>query len=90
MCTAPSCFIVGLEGSQVTTEDHHKLQLLARHWIVTEKINKVSLFMTQDKINDSSNPGFAAAKFLHYSKNDPTKKPAFMRIYRQIPVLGTE
>ena len=90
MYTAPSCFTVGLEGSQVTTEDHYELQLLARHWIVTEKINEVSLFMTQDEIKDGSNPGFAAAKFLCYSKDDPTKKPALIRIYRQIPVLGIE
>ena len=34
-------------------------------------------------------PGFAAGKFRCSDKADPTRK-AFMRIYRQIPIAGTE
>lgn len=45
--------------------------------------------MTQEDVNDGLGLPFAAAKFLCYPKETPTKK-AFIRIYLQIPVAGTQ
>ncbi|KAJ5461214.1 uncharacterized protein N7458_002766 [Penicillium daleae] len=50
----------------------------------------VGLASTKQDIDYSYKPGFAAAKFLYYLKDDPAKELAFMRIYRQIPTSGTE
>jgi len=77
------------EGTEITTEAKPNLQLPSRTWIIIEKLEELSFFMTQQDIDDGHKPGFAAAKFLCHPKGDP-KKLAFMRIYRQIPISGTE
>jgi hypothetical protein len=77
------------EGTEITTEAKPNLQLPSRTWIITENLEELSFFMTQQDIDDGHKPGFAAAKFLCHPKDDP-KKLAFMRIYRQIPICGFE
>lgn len=89
MHSAESSFLWVPEGSEITTEAKPTLQLPSRTWIITKKLEELSHFMTQQDIDHDFKPGFAAAKFLCHLKDDP-KKLAFMRIYRQIPILGTE
>ncbi|CAI7663772.1 unnamed protein product [Penicillium glandicola] len=45
--------------------------------------------MTQQDVTDGLGITFAAAKFLCHPKETPSKK-AFMRIYLQIPISGTQ
>jgi hypothetical protein len=77
------------EGTEITTEAKPNLPLPSRTWIITEKLEELSFFMTQQDIDDGHKLGFAAAKFLCHPMDDP-KKLAFMRIYRQIPICGFE
>lgn len=90
MHSAESSFLVGLESTEVTTEAKTDLQLPSKTWIVAERLEELSFFMSQWDIDAGHKPGFAAAKFLCYPKDDPAKELAFMRIYRQIPISGTE
>ncbi|KAJ5364538.1 uncharacterized protein N7496_010251 [Penicillium cataractarum] len=89
MHSAQSSFLWVSEGTEITTEAKPSLQLPSRTWIITENLEALSFFMTQQDIDDGHKPGFVAAKFLCYPKDDP-KKLAFMRIYRQIPIFGSE
>jgi hypothetical protein len=90
MHSAESSFLVGLEGTEVTTEAKPGLQLPSKTWIIAEKLEELALFMSERDIDAGRKPGFAAVKFLCYPKDDPAKELAFMRIYRQIPISGTE
>lgn len=90
MRSAQSSFIVGLIGTEITTEAKPDFQLPARIWVITDKLEELSVSVTQEEIDWGLLPGFAAAKFLCYLEDDPTKQPAFMRIYRQIPTQGAE
>ncbi|KAJ5179854.1 hypothetical protein N7492_003064 [Penicillium capsulatum] len=45
--------------------------------------------MTQQNINDDLGPSFTAAKFLCHRAEEPTEE-AFMRVYLQVPIVGTE
>lgn len=90
MHSTESSILVGLEGTEVTTEAKPDLQLPTKTWIITEKLEEVSLFMHQIDIDGGLDPGFVAGKFLCYSKDDTAKKPAFMRVYYQTPIFGTE
>lgn len=90
MRSAKSSFIVGLIGTEITTEAKPDFQLPAKIWVITDKLEELSVSVTQEEIDWGLLPGFAAAKFLCYLKDDPTKQPAFMRIYCQIPTQGAE
>jgi hypothetical protein len=91
MHSAETSFLIGFEGTEVTTEANFEFQLPTKTWIVTEKLEEVSLFINRHLDTDGSlKPRFAAGKFLCYLKDDATKEPAFMRIYYQIPTSGTE
>lgn len=45
--------------------------------------------MTQKDIDDGLGPSFTAAKFFCHRADNPSKM-AFMRIYLQVPIVGTE
>ncbi|KAJ5725254.1 uncharacterized protein N7483_006611 [Penicillium malachiteum] len=66
------------------------LELPERTWIITKKLEEVSLSMHKQDHEDPIGLDFAAGKFLCYLKGDEHQKPAFLRIYRQIPIIGTE
>lgn len=90
MHSAETLFLAGLEGTEVTTDTKPSLLLPSQTWVITEKLEETSRLMTKKDIDDGLGPPFTAAKFLCHRKNDPAKKPAFMRMYNQIPIAGTE
>ncbi|KAJ5697981.1 hypothetical protein N7488_011665 [Penicillium malachiteum] len=83
-----SCFLIGLEGTEVTTPAQPEFQLSDKTWIIKEKLEEVSCAMHQS--DSYIGPGFAAAKFLCYLKGDKSEAPAFLRLYYQIPIIDTE
>jgi hypothetical protein len=84
-------FLGGLEGTDVTLDPPCEplLHLPRQTWVIDTKLSERSQPMTQQDVTDGLGLPFAAAKFLCHRKEDPTKT-AFMRIYLQIPVIGTE
>ncbi|KAJ5572728.1 hypothetical protein N7450_009712 [Penicillium hetheringtonii] len=90
MHSAETSFLLGLEGTEVTTAAKTAFQLPTKTWIIIKRLGEVSLFTHQMDIDGGVPPGFAAGKFLCHSKDDPAKESAFMRVYYQIPTFGTE
>lgn len=88
-------FLQGLEGTKVTfhssseTESESSFHFPPQTWIITEKLSEDPRQLTQKDIDDGLGPSFNAAKFLCHRTDDPTKI-AFMRIYLQVPIAGTE
>jgi hypothetical protein len=84
-------FLCGLEGTDVTLDPPSELplQLPRQTWVIDKKLSERSSWMTQQDVADGLGLPFAAAKFLCHREENPSKK-AFMRIYLQIPVIGTQ
>ncbi|KAI2708914.1 hypothetical protein CBS147333_3279 [Penicillium roqueforti] len=82
--------ICDLEGTEITTEAKIDPPLPSVTWVITEKLKETSFFRYQEDANEDLGYPYAAAKFLCYPKDDPAKTPAFLRIYQQIPITGTE
>lgn len=84
-------FLCGLEGTDVTLDPPSEppLHLPRQTWVIDKKLSERPQWMTQEDVTDGLGHPFAAAKFLCHRKEDPSKK-AFMRIYLQIPVVGTQ
>lgn len=74
-------FFVGLEGTEVTTKTQLECGLAAKTWIIIEKLEEASIFITKEKIDGACKPETAAVKLFCYMKGDTDKKQAFMRIY---------
>ncbi|KAJ5247693.1 hypothetical protein N7468_002676 [Penicillium chermesinum] len=89
MHSGPSSYIWVSEGTETTTEAKPKYQLPSRTWTIIKKLGELASFINQQDVNGGLKPGTAAAKFLCHLKGHP-QKLAFMRIYRQIPIDGTE
>jgi hypothetical protein len=90
MHSAETSFLVDLEGTEVVTEAQPDFGLQTKTWVITAKLEEVSLFMSEADIKEGFAPGFAAGKFLCHLKDDSTREQGFMRIYCQIPIPGTE
>ncbi|CEJ58336.1 hypothetical protein PMG11_06995 [Penicillium brasilianum] len=58
-------------------------------WIITEKLSESALYLAQDQVNMGAGPPMTVGIFLCYLEEDPAQI-AFMRIYYQIPITGTE
>lgn len=87
-------FLVDLEGTTVTTEEKNEAEdcpaLPRRTWVITEKLDETAIVITQEDIKFGRGPAYTAGKFLCRRADDPSEKPAFMRIYAQLPKYGTE
>ncbi|KAJ5704585.1 hypothetical protein N7536_000274 [Penicillium majusculum] len=87
-------FLVDREDITVTTDEKNEAEdcsaLPCRTWVITQKLEETALSINQEDIKFGRGPGYTAGKFLCYSADDSSKKPAFMRIYAQIPMDGTE
>lgn len=83
-------FLRGLEGTNITLNPPHEppLHLPRQTWAIKKKLFERSQPMTQQEVTDGIGVPYAAANFLCHRMEDPSKK-AFMRIYLQIPVIGT-
>jgi hypothetical protein len=84
-------FLCGFEGTDITLDPPSEppLYLPRQTWAIDKKLSERSQPMTQQDFTDGLGLPFAAAKFLCHRKENPSKK-AFMRIYLQIPVIGTQ
>ena len=86
-------FIYDLEGTNVTLDPPSEppLRLPRQTWVIEKKLSERSHSMSQKEVTDIDgiNLPYAAAKFLCHRKENPSKK-AFMRIYLQIPTIGTQ
>lgn len=94
MHSSDAQFLSGLEGTEVTTDNKTPHDVTPSRsppqtWIITKKLSETALYMTQQDVDKGHGSPFTAAKFLCHRKEDATKI-AFMRIYHQIPITGTE
>ncbi|RMJ24460.1 hypothetical protein PHISP_04678 [Aspergillus sp. HF37] len=86
-----AAFLPDLEGTEVTLDSpaEPSFSIPRQAWVITEKLSERAMQMRQDDIDDNLGPPFTAAKCLCHRANNPAKV-AFMRIYAQIPIVGTE
>lgn len=99
MHSGEASFLSGLEGTEITTDDKMAddqnaadaaLSPTPLHsWKITEKLEERACFLDQEDVDEGLGTPFTAGKFLCHLEEDPAKL-AFMRIYQQIPVMGTE
>lgn len=62
---------------------------IRRSWIITEKLSERAVHLTQEDVEMGVGSPMTVGKFLCHLEEDPTQI-AFMRIYYQIPITGTE
>ncbi|KAJ5822575.1 hypothetical protein N7447_004915 [Penicillium robsamsonii] len=84
-------FLCGLDDMDVTLDPPPEppLHLLRQTWVIDKKLSEQFKSMMQQDVTDGLGLPLAAAKFLCHPKGNPNKK-AFMQIYLQIPVIGTQ
>lgn len=86
-------FLVDREDTTVTTDKKYEAEdcpaLPCQTWVITQKLEETALFINQEDIKFGRGPGYTAGKFLCFSADDSSKKPACMRIYAQISMDGT-
>lgn len=58
-------------------------------WKITQKLEERACFLDQEDVDEGLGTPSTAGRFLCHLKEDPAKK-AFMRIYQQIPIMGTK
>ncbi|KAJ5484524.1 hypothetical protein LT330_008040 [Penicillium expansum] len=62
-----------------------------RDWVIIEKLSERQTPMTPKDLANGMGPAYTAGKyFCHLAGAGNEKKQAFMRIYKQIPLAGTE
>lgn len=92
MTSAPPLeFMSDLEGIEVTfhSSPNTSFTFPTQTWVIAEKLSESPSQMTQRNIDDDLGPSFTAAKFLCHRADNPAKM-GFMRIYLQVPIIGTE
>lgn len=62
---------------------------IGRSWIIIEKLSERAAHLTQEYVDMGVGSPMTVGKFLCHAEEDPTQI-AFMRIYYQIPITGTE
>lgn len=86
-------FVSGLEGTEVTLDSPPELPLYLhpplQTWLIEKQLSERSVCMTQQEVIDNLRLPYAAGKYLCHRKDNPSQK-AFMRIYLQIPISGTQ
>ncbi|KAJ5543440.1 hypothetical protein N7461_009443 [Penicillium sp. DV-2018c] len=60
-----------------------------RSWLITEKLSERAEHLSQDEVDMGVGSPMTVGKFLCHLEEDPTQI-AFMRIYYQNPITGTE
>ncbi|CAG8903157.1 unnamed protein product [Penicillium egyptiacum] len=62
---------------------------VSRTWVITEKLSERAAPLTDHDVKMGRGSAKTVGKFLCYLAEDP-EQIAFMRIYQQIPITGTE
>lgn len=87
-------FLVDREDTTVNTDEKNEAEdcpaLPRRTWVISKKLGETAIVMNQEGINYGRGTGYTAGNFLCNRADDPSKKPAFTRIYAQLPMYGTE
>jgi len=85
-------FLHGMIGEHITTHCPGPMYATfypSREWIITEKLREDPVSLTQDDVDDRLGPAFTVGKYICRLAGNENMS-AFMRIYKQIPVAGTE
>lgn len=83
-------FLQGVEGTEVTLDSSTEppFYFPRQTWVIVEKLEEWQSRSTKDE-TESLGDSLVAGKFLCHRVEDPSKL-AFMRIYVQIPYIGSE
>jgi hypothetical protein len=86
-------FLTRLEGTTVILNPSPELPLHVgpKRWEIVSKVNERANIVSQRDVTDGLGPAYVAGKFLcrPASPSSPNTL-AFMRMYKQIPIAGTE
>lgn len=82
-------FSASLEGEEITTDAVPEFNWSPTTWVITQHLEEDANLMRKEEVSRRGPPQTVAKK-LCYRKDDSTRKPAFMRLYRQLPTIGTE
>lgn len=89
-------YLNDLEGTQVMFDAVAKPPFIfpAQKWIILEKLSEDSNRLTEEDITAQLGPSDTVGKFLcrpaSEDENDNDDRRAFLRIYQQVPIAGTE
>jgi hypothetical protein len=86
-------YLTDLEGSQVTFDAvaEPPFNFPAQKWIILEKLGEVSNRCTKEDIANGLGPSDTCGKFLcRPASEEDDNRRAFLRIYQQVPIAGTE
>ncbi|KAJ5531790.1 hypothetical protein N7527_005183 [Penicillium freii] len=88
-------FLTRLEGTTVTINPSpdSPLHVGPTRWEIVSKVEERTHIVTQRDATNGLGPAYAAGKFLcrpASPDNDNPNSLSFMRIYKQIPIAGTE
>jgi hypothetical protein len=86
-------YLTDLEGTQVTfdTVAEPPFNFPAQKWIILEKLGEESNRLTKEDIAAELGPSDTAGKFLcRPASVEDDNRRAFLRIYQQVPIAGTE
>lgn len=85
MSRSDARFLRRLVGTTVTAHDDSK----SWTWVIEEKLSEEAVSMTENDVKMGRGTPMTVGKFLCHLAGHPDRK-AFMRIYHQIPIDGTE
>ncbi|KAJ5196813.1 hypothetical protein N7449_007292 [Penicillium cf. viridicatum] len=86
-------YLTYLEGTEITLDavTEAPLHFPAQTWVIVEKLGEDPCRLDQKDVSDSIGISYTLAKFLCYPAGPGNEtKLAFMRIYQQVPIAGTE
>ncbi|CAI7634572.1 unnamed protein product [Penicillium glandicola] len=86
-------YLTDLEGTQVTFDavSEPPFNFPAQTWIILEKLNEESNRLTKEDIAAELGPSDTTGKFLcRPARKEDDNRRAFLRIYQQVPIAGTE
>ena len=86
-------YLTDFEGTQVTFDAFAKppFNVPAQKWTIVEKLSEESNRLTKEDIAAGFGPSDTVGKFLcRPSSEKDDGRRAFLRIYQQVPIAGTE
>ncbi|KAJ5836892.1 hypothetical protein N7447_002918 [Penicillium robsamsonii] len=78
-------------GETITTKPPDSVLYPRRNWIIIEKLSEDPIPVTPEDFRDGMGPAYTAGKYLcRLTGAGNAQIFGFMRIYKQIPLAGTE